>query len=67
MKHIAKIKHIPTLIVHNRLDMVCPLRGAYELHKKLPHSKLTVVPDIGHGSDLLYKTLDREIKAFLAQ
>lgn len=66
MKHIAKIKHIPTLIVHNRLDMVCPLQGAYELHKKLPHSKLTVVPDIGHSSDMLYKTLDREIKEFLA-
>lgn len=66
MKHIAKIKHIPTLIVHNRLDMVCPLQGAYELHKKMPQSKLVVVPDIGHSSDLLHKMLNLEIKKFLA-
>lgn len=66
LRHIAKIKHIPTLIVHNRLDMVCPLQGAYELHRKLPQSKLTVVPDIGHSSALLHKAIESEIKRFLA-
>jgi len=59
------IKHIPTLIVHNRLDMVCPLRGAYELHKRLPKSKLVIVPDIGHSSKLLHKTIKKEIARFL--
>ncbi|MDO4184853.1 MAG: alpha/beta fold hydrolase [Rhodospirillales bacterium] len=59
------IEHIPTLIVHNRLDMVCPLCGAYELHKHLPNSKLVIVPDIGHGSKLLHKTIKKEIKRFL--
>lgn len=66
LKHIAKIKHIPALIVHNRLDMVCPLQGAYELHKKMPRSELVVVPDIGHSSALLYKAIESEIKRFLA-
>jgi len=59
------IKHIPTLIVHNRLDMVCPLRAAYDLHKKLPKSKLVIVPDIGHSSKLLRKTIKKEITRFL--
>ena len=65
IENTSLIKHIPTLIVHNRLDMVCPLRGAYELHKRLPKSKLVIVPDIGHGSNLLYKTLKKEIIRFL--
>ena len=65
MNNIAKIQHIPTLIVHNRLDFVCPVQGAYDLHKAMPKSKLVIVPDIGHGSDLLQKTIIQETKAFL--
>lgn len=60
-----KIAHIPTLIVHNRLDFVCPLQGAYELHKALPQSKLVIVPERGHYGQLLSKTRDKEIKDFL--
>lgn len=62
---IKKIQHIPTLIVHNRLDFVCPLQQAYELHKNLPNSKLVIVPDMGHCSDMLYKIIAKEIKTFL--
>ena len=65
MRNIKKIKHIPTLIVHNRLDMLCPLQGAYELAQHLDHAKLIIVPEKGHVSKLLYKTLYKEIKAFL--
>ncbi len=66
MQHIEKISKIKTLIVHNRLDMVCPLIGAYRLHKALPQSKLVVVPEKGHVGKLLNKTVKREIKKFLA-
>ena len=62
MENISKIKSIPTLIVHNRLDFVCPVYMAYELHKALPKSKLVIVPDKGHVSPTLFKTLDAEIK-----
>ena len=65
LQHIENIKNIPTLIVHNRLDMVCPLKGAYQLHKKMTNSKLVIVPDIGHGSKKLKKVMKKEIKAFL--
>lgn len=66
LQHIDKIANIPTLIVHNRLDLVCPLQGAYILHKKLPLSKLVIVPEKGHGGKLITKTIYGEIKKFLA-
>ena len=65
MKNIKKITHIPTLIVHNRLDFVCPLRGAYRLHKALKNSKLIIVPEKGHVGRLLSETIKVEIRDFL--
>lgn len=65
MRHVKKIKDIPTLIVHNRLDMLCPLQGAYNLSKKLDKCKLVIVPEKGHVGKLLSKVNTREIKDFL--
>ena len=61
----VKIAHIPTLIVHNRLDFICPPINAYRLHKVLPMSKLIFVPAKGHSSKLLDETLCMEMKEFL--
>ena len=65
MHQCKKIKDIPTLIIHNRLDMLCPLQGAYLLAKELRNAKLVIVPERGHFGKLLHKTLIKEIKAFL--
>ena len=65
MKNIKKISHLPSLILHNRLDFVCPLQGAYQLHKALPNSKLVIVPEKGHVGELLHKTIKKEMKEFL--
>ena len=43
------IEHIPAVIVQGRYDMVCPVKSAWELHKKLPSSELIIVPDAGHS------------------
>lgn len=59
MNNIEKIKNIPTIIIHNRLDFVCPVKGAYELHKQLKDSKLIIVPEFGHVGKLLSKTITR--------
>ena len=61
LDHIGKIKHIPALIIHNRLDFCCPVCEAYDLHRALPKSRLVIVPDKGHGSAKLFKTADKEI------
>ncbi len=62
LDHIDRIKNIPTLIVHNRLDFICPVYQAYDLHRALPSSKLVIVPDKGHSSKMLFKVLDKEIR-----
>lgn len=63
LKNIKKIAHIPALLVHNRLDFVCPLNQAYELHKKMPRSKLIIVPDSGHGSKMLNHAIKSAIRS----
>ena len=65
LKNIHKIKHIPTLIVHNRLDMTCPIYQAYDLVKQLENCMFKIVPDIGHWSPKLKKTMIKEISCFL--
>jgi proline iminopeptidase len=44
-----RIRHLPTVIVQGRYDVVCPMVSAWELHKALPESELIVVPDAGHS------------------
>lgn len=49
LNHVRIIQHIPTTIVQGRYDVVCPARSAWELHKAMPNSRLTIVPDAGHS------------------
>lgn len=65
LDNIETIKHIPTLIVHNRMDLVCPVDQSWEVHKAMPESTLVIVPDYGHGSDFLKATLKEEADNFL--
>ena len=53
LNNIEKIKHIPTLIVHNRLDMCCPLQGAWELDRSLDNTQIEIIADLGHGGKKL--------------
>ena len=48
-QNIKKIKNIPLIIVQGRYDTICPMRSAYDLHKFLPKSKLTIVPTCAHS------------------
>lgn len=65
INNIQKIKHLPVLMVHNRLDMVCPLLSAYNLDKLLPKSKLVIVAGRGHFGPKLNDAVCREIKVYL--
>ena len=49
LDNAAVISHIPTRIVHGRYDTICPPVSAWELHKALANSKLTLVPDGAHS------------------
>ncbi len=55
IKNIEKIQRIPMLIVHNRLDMCCPLKGAWDLYRAHGNAEIEIIPDIGHGGAKLKK------------
>jgi proline iminopeptidase len=46
---VAKIAHLPGVIVQGRYDVVCPAMSAWELHKAWPKAELVIVPDAGHS------------------
>lgn len=50
LDNCSKIKHIPTIIVQGRYDVICPMVSAWELHKALPQSELFVIHDAGHSA-----------------
>ena len=45
--------------------MDCPLYSAYQLHLRMPASKLVIAPGIGHYNPQLKAFISREIKAYL--
>ena len=47
---LARIHHIPCTIVHGRYDVICPLRNAWQLHRRWPGSKLVIVEQAGHSA-----------------
>jgi proline iminopeptidase len=50
IENIEKIRHIPTVIVQGRYDVVCPMMSAWELHGAWPEAELRVIPDAGHSA-----------------
>lgn len=48
---VDRIRHIPTVIVHGRYDVVCPVKNAFDLCAKWPEADLRVIPDAGHAFD----------------
>jgi proline iminopeptidase len=49
LENVGKIRHIPTVIVQGRYDVVCPITSAWELHKAFPEAEFNVIPDAGHS------------------
>ena len=45
--NVDLIRHIPTVIVQGRYDLVCPMATAWALHKQWPEADFRVVPDAG--------------------
>ena len=49
-RNVAKIRHIPGVIVQGRYDVVCPVKSAWDLHKLWPEADLEIIPDAGHAA-----------------
>ena len=50
IENVGKIRHIPTVIVQGRYDVVCPIMSAWELHRAWPEAELRIIPDAGHSA-----------------
>jgi proline iminopeptidase len=50
LDNVEKIRHIPTVIVQGRYDVVCPMRSAWDLHRAWPEAELIIVDDAGHSA-----------------
>ncbi len=49
LNNIDNFRHIPSVIIHGRYDMVCPIISAHRLHNAWPEADYIVVPDGGHS------------------
>tara|TARA_B100000965_G_scaffold215675_1_gene180353 strand:- start:1511 stop:2461 length:951 start_codon:yes stop_codon:yes gene_type:complete len=49
LNNIEKIESIPTTIVQGRYDIVCPVRSAWDLNKRLKNCNLIIVDKAGHS------------------
>ncbi len=64
LRDVAKIRHIPAVIVHGRYDIICPAKNAFDLHAAWPEAEFHVVLS-GHAAcepaiaDKLVEATDR--------
>ena len=42
------LENIPTMIIHGRYDLVCPMEAGLSLHQALSKSEFVVLPNAGH-------------------
>jgi proline iminopeptidase len=50
LHNVDSIRHIPSVIVQGRYDVICPMQTAWELHRAWPEADFRVVPDAGHSA-----------------
>ena len=49
LQNCDRIRHLPTVIVQGRYDIVCPMVSAWELHQAFPEAEFLVIADAGHS------------------
>ncbi|NQY89194.1 MAG: prolyl aminopeptidase [Colwellia sp.] len=62
LENIGNIRHIPTKIIHGRLDMVCPVEQAWQLKEHWPEAELSIIEMAGHVASEA-KIIDALVKA----
>ncbi len=50
LNDIDKIRHIPTIMIQARHDLVTPMLTAWEIHKEWPEAELQIVDSAGHSA-----------------
>ena len=50
LSNIDRIRHIPSVIVQGRYDVVCPMTSAWALHRAWPEAEFIVIETAGHSA-----------------
>lgn len=50
LQGVARIRHLPAVIVQGRYDIVCPIVSADDLHRAWPEAEYRVVTNAGHSA-----------------
>ncbi len=50
LRDVDRIRHIPTVIVQGRYDVVCPMESAWDLHRAWPEASLRIAKTSGHSA-----------------
>jgi len=48
LKECDDLQYTPTIIIHGRNDLVCPMESGMSLHHALPNAEYIVLPNAGH-------------------
>jgi proline iminopeptidase len=72
VRHVARLRNIPGVIVQGRYDMVCPAAAAWRLKQSWLEAELRIIADSGHAAgepstrSALVETTDRFAREFAA-
>jgi proline iminopeptidase len=67
IQNIGTIKHLPTIIVHGRYDILCPIKKAADVADSLDNAELVIAGGSGHslsveGNEIKRLAFDRFLK-----
>ncbi|MDD5036878.1 MAG: prolyl aminopeptidase [Methylococcaceae bacterium] len=48
LRDYSLIPEVPIILLHGRLDLVCPVEAAFSLQRHLPWAQLRILPNSGH-------------------
>ncbi len=61
LENCPTIQHIPCMIIHGRMDLVCPTEAGFSLSKALPDADFSILPTAGHvaaGNEMISALVD---------
>jgi proline iminopeptidase len=50
LDNMHRLHAIPSIIVHGRYDMICPIENAFDIHRVWPTSELHIIREAGHSA-----------------
>lgn len=65
LRNAHRLRRIPAVLIHGRLDLSAPLLTAWELAQAWPEAELVVIDDSGHtGSPTMRAAIERAVARF---